>query len=268
MPYHFNASTTFGITFSGGGARGAAHIGVLKALEEMGIQPTHIVGVSAGAIVGALYAAGKTPEEMMEFVAQSSMIRVIKFGIPRTGLTTMDYLRERISVLLPENSFEPLVRSLHIGTTNISAGAFELHNSGKLHDWVAASCSIPFVFKPMEIDGSLYVDGGIMNNMATEPLEGKVDCIIGSNLIPHNVLEKKELSSVISISWRCFDLSVMANTSPCTRRCDILLEPPTVADYNIFSFTKIQELYEIGYTYAKEVLARELVFSDKKLLLE
>lgn len=235
---------------------------MLKALEEAGIEPGYVVGVSAGAIVGALYAAGKTPEEMLEFVAQSSMIRVIKFGIPRTGLTTMDYLRERIAVMLPENSFEPLVRKLYIGTTNISAGTFELHSNGKLHDLVAASCSIPFVFKPMEIDGQLYVDGGIMNNMATEPLEGKVDYIIGSNLIPPTTLAKKDLSSVISISWRCFDLSVMANTSPCASRCDLLIEPPAVADHNIFSFSKIHELYEIGYVYAKEIIAKQLVFQE------
>lgn len=265
-PKPFNASTTFGITFSGGGARGAAHIGVLKALEEFGIEPTHVVGVSAGAIVGALYAAGKKPQEMMDFIAESSMIRVIKFGIPRTGLTTMDYLRTRISEMLPENDFESLKKPLHIGVTNISAGAFELHNSGKLHDLIAASCSIPFVFKPMEIDGTLYVDGGIMNNMATLPLEGKVDYIIGSNLIPPKALEKKDLSSVISISWRCFDLSVMANTSPCTQRCDILFEPPAVADHNIFSFSKIQELYDIGYNHAKEMLERELVFTEETVL--
>lgn len=243
-----------GLTLSGGGARGAAHIGVIQALEEAGIKPTHIVGVSAGAIVGALYAAGKTTNEMLDFIAESSVIRLIKLGIPRTGLTTMDYLRTRLSDFLPENDFASLQRPFAVGVTNLNKGRFELIREGVLHDWVAASCSIPFVFKPMEIGGQLYVDGGIMNNMPIESLKGEVDYLIGSNMIPPQEIETSDLSSVISISWRCFDLSVMANTQPSCDACDLLLEPPEVAAHNIFSFSKVKELYEIGYAYTAKQL--------------
>ncbi|MEM9835883.1 MAG: patatin-like phospholipase family protein [Bacteroidota bacterium] len=243
-----------GLTLSGGGARGAAHIGIIKALEEANIHPTHIVGVSAGAIVGALYAAGKSPEEMMDFISESSMIKLIRLGIPTTGLTTMDYLRERLKAILPQDDFAALGKSLHVGVTNLEDGRFELHDSGKLHDMVAASCSIPFVFKPMSINGTYYVDGGIVNNMPVSPLEGKVDYIIGSNLTPINSVARKELSSVISISWRCFDLSIMANTQAGRGKCDLLFEPSSIAAYSIFAFSKIKELYEIGYQHAKSVL--------------
>ncbi|PHI20992.1 patatin [Lewinellaceae bacterium SD302] len=242
---------SIGITLSGGGARGAAHIGVLRALGEAGIVPDKVVGVSAGAIAGVLYAAGLSPDEMLDFVKEISMVKVIKFGIPRTGLTTMDYLRERLGTVLENDDFMELKRPLCVGATNLNTGKFQLFDQGPLIEAVAASCSIPFVFKPVELNGELFVDGGIMCNMPVEPLEDQVDYIIGSNLIPESHVPVSDLTSVIGISWRCFDLSVMANTLNCRPCCDLLFEPPAVANHNIFSFKKIQELHDIGYNYAK-----------------
>ena len=244
-----------GISLSGGGARGAAHIGMLRALLEEEIHPTHVVGVSAGAIIGALYTAGKQPDELMEFASQSSVIRLIKLGIPTKGLTTLDYLRERLAAVLPENNFSCLDKPFYVGLTNLQTGHCELHNEGPLHDLVAGSCTIPFVFKPMEINGQLYVDGGVTSNMPVEPLLDAVDFIIGANLMPPTTLSKKELANVVSISWRCFDLGVMANTEISAQCCDLLLEPPAVADHSIFAFGKLNELHDIGYAYAKKRIA-------------
>lgn len=248
-----------GITLSGGGARGAAHIGVLRALSEAGIHPAYVVGVSAGAIIGALYAAGRTPDEMMAFVKQSSVVRLIKLGIPLTGLTKLDYLIERLAAELIDDSFSALEKPLQVGVTNLETGAFELRDQGSLFSWVAASCSIPFVFKPIKIDKQLYVDGGVMRNMPIGQLKDTCDLVIGSNLMPPTSLKTKELSSFVSITWRCFDLAVMANTQSSLERCDLLFEPPRVAKHTIFSFGKLQELHDIGYAYAKEVLERKEV---------
>ena len=93
---------------SGGGARGAAHVGMLRALLENGIEPTHIVGVSAGAIVATLYAAGLGPDEMMSAVAETSLVKLVRLGLPTTGLTRLDYLRERVLEVIPDNSFDHL----------------------------------------------------------------------------------------------------------------------------------------------------------------
>lgn len=247
LPGHPNV----GITLSGGGARGAAHIGVLRALAEFDIQPARVMGVSAGAIAGVLYCSGMSADDMLAFSAEISMVKVIKFGIPRTGLTTMDYLRERLRLAVPVDDFAALEKPLIVGATNLNTGRFQTLESGSLYEAIAASCSIPFVFKPVEIDGQLFVDGGIMNNLAVAPLEETTDYVIGSNLIPDKEVTTDELSSVIGISWRCFDLSVKANAADCRRRCDLLFEPPAVADHNIFSFRKIRELHDIGYDYAR-----------------
>ncbi len=236
-----------GLALSGGGARGAAHVGVIRALLEHDIVPTHVSAVSAGAIIGALYAAGRTPDEMMDFAIKSSLVRLYKVGMPITGLTKLDYLKERLATLIPENSFAGLLLPLHVGITNLNTGAQELRSSGPLHDIVAASCSIPFVFKPVELDGSQYVDGGVVKNMPVEPLINDADYIIGSNLMPYANLPATNVHSVIGIVWRCFDLGIMANTLPSMNLCDIVMEPPRLNDYNIFNLTKMREMHDVGY---------------------
>ena len=236
-----------GLTLSGGGARGAAHIGMLRALEEEGIRVSSIVGVSAGAIVGTLYALGMTAAEMMTFVLESSMLRVIKMGIPLTGLTRLDYVKERLATIHPENSFAGLRIPLHIGVTNLNTAQQEIRNSGPLHDLLAASCSIPFVFKPIVIDGYHYIDGGVIRNMAIGPLLSESDFIIGSNLMPYGLLPPTDISTVVGVVWRTFELTIMANTQPTTDLCDVVIEPSMLNDCNIFNFTKLQDMHDLGY---------------------
>ena len=102
------------IALSGGGARGIAHVGVLKALEENGIYPQIISGTSAGSIVGALYASGQTPEQMIEFVREASVMKIFKMGLPYSGLTKLTYLRDRLAAFIPNDSFEALDKKLFV----------------------------------------------------------------------------------------------------------------------------------------------------------
>jgi len=242
---------TIGLTLSGGGARGAAHIGLIRALLEGGVVPNRIVGVSAGAIVGTMYAAGLTPDEMLKKVLETSVFRVIKVGNPLMGLTNLDYLKERIATIVPENSFASLKYPLHIGMTNLNTAMQELRSEGPLHDVLAASCSIPFVFKPVEIDGYKYVDGGVIRNMPVAPLLNDTDFVIGSNLMPFGLLPPADVSTVLSVVWRTFELSIMANTVPDTELCDIVIEPSMLNDCNIFNFTKLKDMHDLGYEHAK-----------------
>ncbi|NJC24999.1 patatin-like phospholipase family protein [Neolewinella antarctica] len=238
-----------GLTLSGGGARGAAHVGVLRALLENDIVPNRIVGVSAGAIVGTLYAAGLDPDEMMKAVAATSLVKLVRFGIPTTGLTKLDYLAERILEVLPNDSFDDLRFPLHIGITNLNSGQLELRNSGSISDILAASCSIPFVFKPVLVDGNHCVDGGVICNMPVTPLLNDADFIIGSNLMPYGMLPPADTGTVINIVWRCFDLGIMSNTLPSLDLCDIVIEPSLLNSFNIFSINRLTELHDVGYEH-------------------
>lgn len=243
-----------GISLSGGGARGSAHIGVLSALLNRGIEPTSVAGTSAGSIVGALYAAGFSTAQMMEFVKTSKMIKLVNFGLPTAGITKLTYLKDRFREFgLPE-TFEELKRPFHVAITNLNTGELEIRSSGPLYDVVMASCSIPLIFEPVEIDGHRYVDGGVLCNLPVSPLREECDFVIGVNVIPQVSLGARDINGFTGVMQRCFDLAILANTRPEADGCDFYLEPERIAEFEIYQLNRAQELYELGY----QVMAAEL----------
>ncbi|GJM32674.1 MAG: phospholipase [Saprospiraceae bacterium] len=256
---------SIGLALSGGGARGIAHIGVIKALQENDIHPDIITGASAGSIVGALLADGKSVDEMLSFVRDSSIMKIWKLVLPNRGITSLQYLKDRLKLYIGEDTFESLKTPLYIAVTNLNSGKCEMIHSGKLIDIIMASSSIPLVFQPVEIDGQSYVDGGVLDNLPVGPLlDQKMDLIIGVNVMPHVAIERKSLQGVIGVTTRCFDLAVLANTLPSLKHCDVIIEPKGVNEFNIFNFSKVDDLFEIGYKEAqsaipliKEALAAE-----------
>ncbi len=255
-PFFMESTTKIGIGLSGGGARGIAHVGVLQALLENGIYPEVVSGTSAGAIVGALYAAGYAPGEMLNFVKDSSIFKIFRVVLPNDGLTRLTYLRDRLEAYIEEDDFAALHKKLYIAITNLITGELEIRHSGRLFDVVVASSSIPLVFKPVEIDEGIYVDGGVLDNLPVTPLLDEADFIIGVNVMPHLPTKAKSVQNVFGIATRVFDMSIWANTRPNLRHIDLLLEPEGVYDYNIFAFNKHQALYEIGYAYTLEQMDR------------
>jgi len=239
-----------GLCLSGGGAKGIAHIGVIKALQEVGIYPDVVSGTSAGSVVGALYAAGKTPEEMLEFVRDSSLFKIFRVVLPGDGFTKLTYLREKLSKVIPVDDFEALNKPLFVAITNFNIGECEIRSQGRLFDVVMASSSIPLVFTPVEIDGQLYVDGGLLSNFPVEPLLKRSDVIIGVNLMPRESVEDKAVQHIIGVATRCFSLSVWSNTHSRLSLCDVVIEPPQIGEYNMFQFNKYKALMELGYEAA------------------
>lgn len=240
-----------GLSLSGGGARGFAHIGAIEALLEAGIEPDLVAGASAGSVVGALYAAGYSPAEMLLFMKQSNFLRLVKIGLPHGGFSKLTYLRERLASVIEVDDFHELKHPLWIALTNLNTGQLELRQDGPLFDVVMASCSIPLVFQPVEIDGQLYVDGGLLCNLPVTPLREKADFVIGINLVPRVNADRKSLNGVVGIAYRCFDLSVLSNTKPQAGLCDFLLEPAEMAKFSIFQFNKYEAIYKMGYETTK-----------------
>jgi NTE family protein len=254
-----------GISLSGGGARGIAHIGVLKALEENNISPEIIVGTSAGSVVGALYAAGYKSEEMLDFLKDISLFKVMRVGLPHKGLASLSYLNDILKKALPEDDFSILQKKLFISVTNLLTGKLEIIKNGLLHEPIIASSSIPLVFKAVKMNDSLYVDGGALDNMPVKPLKGLCDVVIGVNVMPIVPVEEKVVNSMLGIATRCFEMAIWANTKPNLRRCDIVIEPTGIHHYNIFQFNKYQEIFEMGYNTAKTAMPYIKVQLEKKL---
>jgi len=235
-----------GIVLSGGGARGIAHIGVLKALNELDIHPTVISGSSAGSIIGVLYAMGLSSKEMFDFVGHSSLWKFFRFEWSAGGLSNLNYLKERlIQIGIPEN-FEHLNKNLFVCTTNLTKGISEIFHKGPLLDPILASCSIPLVFKPVIINGETHADGGILNNLPASPLIPLSHRIIGVNVIPLSENKEKDYQSSIQIAQRCFELFMNANTKPDLIACDYVISPK-VQDFYLFSLPKFNLIHDIGY---------------------
>ncbi|MBL7813640.1 MAG: patatin-like phospholipase family protein [Saprospiraceae bacterium] len=244
-----NREHKIGIALSGGGAKGIAHIGVIRALQENGIEPTIVAGTSAGSIIGTLYAAGVKTEDMEKMIADSSMMKIFRlFGVPGAGLVKLDYLKERLAEFIKEDSFEALNLPLYVCATNLNQGKAVYFNTGTLFDKVVASCSVPWLFKPIEIEGEMYVDGGITNNMPASIIRDKCDVLIGSNVKPKvHVQSNKELDTFMGITQRVVDLSLWTNAKPNIKLLDVYIAPEKVNDFSFFSMTKVKELCDIGY---------------------
>lgn len=239
-----------GLVLSGGGARGIAHIGVIKAFEENDIRVDAIAGSSAGSIVGALLAAGKTADEMLALVKESSIFKILKVGLPSDGLTKLTYLRDKLQAVIPEDSFTALQIPLYVAISNLVTGQLEIASSGSLSQIVMASSSIPLFFKPVEIDGALYTDGGVLDNLPVAPLLERTDFIIGVNVMPHYDVPPKSVQNIFGIATRVFDMAVWANTAANLKHCHLVIEPTELHRYHIFQLNKYQQIYELGYEAA------------------
>ena len=241
-----NVNQEIGLVLSGGGARGIAHIGVLKALNELNIHPTVISGTSAGSIIGVLYAMGLSSQEMINFVGHSSLWKFFRFEWSAGGLSNLNYLKERlIQIGIPPN-FEDLQKKLYVTATNLTKGKTEIFHEGPLLETILASCSIPLVFKPVIINGDRYADGGILNNLPASAIISQARRIIGVNVIPLSVDEDKDYQSSMQVAQRCFELFMNANTHPDLIACDVIIEP-TVQEFYLFSLPKFNLIHDIGY---------------------
>lgn len=247
----FTNSPTIGITLSGGGAKAIAHIGVLEALEEHNIYPTYVAGASAGAMVGALYAADHPPKTILEIVKDASLYRLFSLRRLTRGLVDSSYLKQIFSEHIKDDNFDGLKKKLFISVSNISKGRGEIISTGKLFDVVVASSSIPIVFSPVKLGNDLYIDGGMYNNLPIQSLKEFCQKIIGVNIHPCNYMESHKLENTISISSRCFELVIWANVQHRLKRCDIVIEPDT-SNFGIFDLNKADEIFQVGYETAIE----------------
>lgn len=251
----------YGLVLSGGGARAYAHVGVLKALHEHGIFPELLSCVSAGAIVGALYADGYSPEDMMKLFSHRSLIDYVSFTIPRNGLVKHTKIQSFLQEKLRSRTFADLKLPLTIAVTNYNEGIVEYISEGDLIPVILASCSIPVVFTPTCINRTYYFDGGLLDNLPVLPVYGKCRCIIGSHVNP--IGREEEASGVLKIAERTFHLGATKIARQHIPMLDIFIEPQELSAYGMFDFSKAEVLYTIGYNEAMKKLKNKKSFHAK-----
>jgi len=238
-----------GISLSGGGARGIAHIGVLKAIDDAGLRLSMISGTSAGAVIGALYCTGYSPDQIMNIVLETKLLKYVRPSISFSGLLKLDTIEAIFKKYLKGVSFEKLKTPLAIAATNVGKGKTTILNKGPLIQSLLASCAIPVIFNPITINGETFIDGGILNNLPVEPLFDHCDVIIGSNCNP--ISENYVHRNMKSLTERTLLMAISVNTSMKKSLCDVFLEPEELKDFGVFDFSKSNKIFEIGYEYAK-----------------
>ncbi len=241
-----------GLALSGGGAKGVAHAGVIKALISCGLAPEIISGVSSGAIVGALYADGKSPDEILSFFKEAKISKYINFSIPRMGLVSSGRYEKLLKEYISAKTFEELKIPLYINATELLEGKNVTFSSGTLIDKVTASASVPIFFKPRIIGDKMYVDGGIFNNMPCSVIRDKCNILAGCHLSP--IQRNGEIDGVFDIAERIYELSIQSSTVFEKRVCDIVFEPINPTEYGLFNTDHSDKLFEAGYSHTMKQL--------------
>ena len=236
-----------GVALSGGGAKGIAHLGALKALDDREIHIDVLSGVSAGSIMGALYADGHTPEQICKFIQKSNLYKMVSLTNPTNGgLTSMSDFRKFVGKELKARTFEELKIPLIVNATNLNKGCNEYFDHGPLLDCIIASSSVPLFFKPTIIKGESYVDGGFFCNMPAKILRIRgCDLVIGVHVNPITIQD--DVDGFWTVAERVFHLAINGNTIEQKKHCDIVVETREAMTYGMFEANKANELFTIGY---------------------
>ncbi|WP_396191978.1 patatin-like phospholipase family protein [Flavobacterium sp.] len=244
-----------GFALSGGGTKGLAHAGAIKFLEEQNIKPSQIAGSSAGAIVAALYAWGKTPEEILAFFKSIYFFHWKHFTLKKAGIIDSESFKKYFEEIFKDAKINDLKIPIHITATDMVKGKLKIFNDDtKIVDAILASSAVPGVISPYEINGVLYSDGGILNHFPTDILQGRCDNIIGVYVSPIHKIEAKDLKSIKAVTTRAFELLAANSNLQKFNYCDIIIEPEELTSFNTFETnkSKMDKIFEIGYQAAKK----------------
>ncbi|MEO8861427.1 MAG: patatin-like phospholipase family protein [Ginsengibacter sp.] len=251
-----------GLVLSGGGARGFAHLGLLKAMDELAVKPYAISGVSVGAVLGALYAEGKSTDEILALTKGNSYFGFSNLLWRKAGFFSMEAIRQLLLENIPHNSFEGLKLPLFVNATDFTHNKAIFFSAGELVPCLVASASVPVLFNSVEMDSHTLVDGALLNNLPVEPLMTICDKIIGSHV---NKLE--EISSVsmrlskLAVLERCFHMSIANSVYSRGQHCDLFMEPE-LFNFGMFDTKNADTIFEIGYRHAMKEKEKILALQE------
>lgn len=242
-----------GIALSGGGARGLAHAGALQAIEEAGLKPDIVAGVSAGSVAAVLYAAGMKPKEMLSFFEGAKFSDFAQINARGGGLFRITkFTKHILKKIAPYTRIEDLPLKTVIAATDFDNAVGEKFDEGDIGPIMQASCSIPIVFPPVKINGTNYVDGGVLHNLPAWTIREECETLIGVNCSP--LITEKVSNGMLEIAMRTFNLLSKANMAEDMALCDIAVELRDIAHYKVFNLKDIRQVYISGYSTTRRAL--------------
>ena len=247
--FNFLNKQNIGYALSGGGARGFAHLGALKALEERNLIPDIIAGTSAGALAGVLYADGFAPDEICDMFKHTKFKQFVELTFPTSGLFRPTGLHSFLKKNLRAKTFEELqIPFTAVATDWEKAVSVSFSEGDKLIESVVASCCVPLIFSPIDVDGRYYVDGGIFKNLPASTIRDKCNILFGINVTI--IMPPEEKQNLKYYAERTFNTMSMSNTLPDKKLCDVLIEMDGIDKYWMFDLSHIDSIFELGYNSA------------------
>ncbi|KJD37279.1 patatin [Tamlana sedimentorum] len=266
-----------GLVLSGGGAKGLAHIGVLKVIDSLGVKVDYVAGTSMGAIIGSLYAAGYTAKQLDSVFHEVDFDNILNDNLPRNVKSFHERENaERYAVKLPFNKFKinlpsalsrghntynllsklmlPLCETEDFSklpipffcvATNVETGMPVFLEKGNLPLSVLASAALPSVFKPVFINNEMLIDGGVVNNYPIDELRAKgMDIIIGVD-VQDGLMDRQELTSGLDILLQINNFRTINDMKSKVGKTDIYIKP-NIKDYTVVSFDEGNSIMEAG----------------------
>ena len=244
---------TLGLALGGGFARGIAHIGVLKVLEEEGIAVDFVAGTSVGAIIGAGYCSGMTAAELSDLARTLRLSSFARLTLSRYGFYNNDRMVRFFERVLKQHTFEDLKIPLAIVATEFRTGEPAVFTEGKLVDPIRASCAYPGMFLPVEIEGKSYIDGMLAYPVPTTPLRAMgADCVLGVYLSAHwnNAKPPRHVFEVIG---QCFSIAQAKLADAWQKDANLVIEPE-LEGFSYDCFERTPELITVGEMAMKAAL--------------
>jgi NTE family protein len=244
-----------GIALGGGFARGLAHIGVLKVLEEEGIPVNFIAGTSVGAVIGAAYCSGISAQELVEVAGLVRFKHFARWTISRYGIASNDRMTGFLNKILKVKTFEELKIPLAVAATDFVTGDGVVFRSGSLIDAVRASCAYPGMFLPVNVNGRLLIDGMLAHPVPTLPLrEMGADRVLAVYLSAHWV-NLKGPRHVFDVVGQCFSIAQQRMCGIWESAADAVLTPD-VRGFSYDGFERASELVLSGEVAARAALPK------------
>ena len=234
-----------GIALGGGFARGIAHIGVLKVLEEEGIPVSMIAGTSVGSIMGAAYCSGISIADLEELAETVRFTSFARWTISRYGFANNDRMTAFLQRILKAHTFEELQIPLGVTATDFNTGAAAVFTTGSVIDPVRASCAYPGMFLPVEIDGKWMVDGMLSHPVPTRPVRAMgAERVIGVHL-KGQWSKSTAPRHMLDVVGQSFAIAQDMMSSVWRSAADIVIEPD-VAGFDYADFKRAGQLVKVG----------------------
>lgn len=236
---------TAGLALGGGGARGFAHAGAIEALLEVGLKPQILAGVSAGSVVAVMHAAGIPPRKMLQLFEKLKFSNLTTLRMPKGGLFSLEKFQDFLHRTIPYDRLEQLPAPTVVCATDLEKGRKVAFSKGSIPEVVAASCCIPIAFKPIEIDGVRYVDGGVLGNLPCWAIRNKCKFLIGVNVSP--LIDRPVSNTLMDVAMRSYELITKNNTWEDMAMADMMISTEEIAQYKVFDLKGITGVFDSGY---------------------